>query len=354
MNTAPIVKKRIVCLFILIPLFIFVYSPSQAATDQENCMLCHQYPLLGTVDDNGTLRSFYVSEEHYASSVHVAIRCSECHRGITKIPHEKNTVIDCSAECHILEPTTGRPFTHKGTADVLRASIHGVDNSFVRKAVKEDFPECVSCHVNEKLSLRLESRKGLEALVMRQGQGRCQECHLNRYDYIDKGIVHVLRRTEDIKNQREVESMCFKCHNDPQINKRHEMINAVYSYRENYHGKTMLLGLESAPSCLDCHIKEGDSPHRMLSVKDPGSSTFPDYRGKMCSRADCHPTASLGMGRADIHYVLDMHKFRVQFWLMAFFTLLTIGSFVSLMIILIMELFRMIFPRFILFKRRQK
>jgi len=284
----------------------------------------------------------------------MAVRCSECHRGITKIPHEKNTVVDCSAECHVIEPTTGRPFTHKGTADILNSSIHGVNNTFVRNAVKDDFPECVSCHVNEKLSLQLESRKGLEMLVVQQGRARCQECHLNRYDYIDKGIIHVLRRTETIKKQLEVKMMCSKCHNDSQLNERHKMINAIYSYRENYHGKTMLLGLDSAPSCLDCHIKVGDSPHKILSVNDSSSSTFSDFRGKMCSRADCHPTASLGMGRTSIHYVLDMYKFPVQFWLMAFFTFLTVLSFVPLMVILVMELLRMIFPKFVLFKRRQK
>ena len=355
MYRAVIIKNRFADLLIFIPLFIFALcAPLDAATDQENCQLCHQYPLLGTIDDNGSLRSFYVSNEHYASSVHMAIRCSECHRGITKIPHEKNTVIDCSAECHIIEPTTGRPFTHKGTEDVLNSSIHNLNNEFVRNVIKEDFPECVSCHVNEKLSLRLESKKGMEALVMQQAKGRCQECHLNRYDYIDKGVVHILRRTEAVKSQSELEGMCSKCHNDAQLNERHKMINAVYSYRENYHGKTMLLGLETAPSCLSCHIKQGDSPHKILSVKDSGSSTFPDFRGKMCSRTDCHPTASLGMGRSSIHYVLDMHKFPVQFWLMAFFTFLTVLSFVPLMVILIMELLRIIFPKFVLFKRRQK
>ena len=347
------IKRQLVWFFLFSLVILFAASEKLfAASDQENCMLCHQYPLLGTVDDNGTFRSFYVSKEHYARSAHTDIRCSECHRGITKIPHEKGTVVDCASECHVLEPTTGRPFSHKGAQDAVNASMHGVSNKYIRSVVKEDAPECASCHIYEETSIRFTANAAIDPLVVEQGKGRCQECHLDRYGKIDKDIMHILRRTEKVNKGPGIVSMCTQCHNDEEFNKRHNVINAIYSYRENYHGKTMLLGLKTAPTCLDCHIKQGESPHKILSVKDPDSSTFPDFRGKMCSRSDCHPTASLGMGKASIHYIIDMHKFPVQFWLLFFFTLLTIGSFVSLMAIMIMELFRMIFPNFTIFKRR--
>jgi hypothetical protein len=359
MNAPYIVRKCLVC-SVLLFLFLFVfYSPAFAA-DQENCSLCHQYPLLGVVDDNGTFRSFYVDKELYAASMHAQIRCSECHKGITKLPHEKGTVVDCTVACHLIEPTSGRQFTHMGAENVIQASIHGGGNSFVRdpdkEAHKDDFPACLSCHMNEKFSFQLEFGEGFEDFIIAQSKGRCEECHLDRYNYINKNIVHVLRRSDKSRNQQKIEDMCIKCHNDAELNERHSLINAIFSYRQNYHGKTMILGLKTAPACIDCHVNAGDSPHRILSKRDPGSATHPDNRGKMCARIDCHPGASLGMGRSDIHWVLDMSKFPVHFWLMVFFTILTVGSFVSLMVILCMEMFRMIFPKFVIFDlfRRQK
>lgn len=338
-------------------LMMLAYSPAHAAADQENCMLCHQYPLLGVVDDNGSLHSYYVSDKQFASSVHADIMCSECHRGITKIPHEKNTVIDCTVACHILEPTTGRPFTHKTTDDILKTTIHNVENSHVRQKVAADFPQCVDCHKNEKMSVNIDSRKGMDALLMAQGKARCEECHQNRYDYVDRKMIHVLRRTEKPKSQQEIVDMCSKCHNDSELNKRHGLVNAVYSYRENYHGKTMVLGLEEAPSCIDCHVLEGQSPHNMLSVSDNKSATHPENRGTMCQRADCHPTASKGMGRSYIHWEIDKSRYPGQYWVLFGFTILTVASFLGLMLIMIMEMFRMIFPKvtiFTIFKRRSK
>lgn len=356
MNSTQRVKSSYVFLALSalsVVLMLFAFSPA-AQADQENCMLCHQYPLLGTVDDNGSLHSYYVSDKQFASSVHAEVMCSECHKGITKIPHEKNVKIDCTAACHITEPTTGRPFSHKITDDVIRSSIHGADNTHVRKKVVEDFPECTSCHANEKQVLRLESRRGMEELVMAEGKARCEECHLNRYDYVDRKMIHVLRRTEKPKTQQEIVNMCSGCHNDKEFNARHDLVNGVYSYRENYHGKTMVLGLPEAPSCIDCHIMEGDSPHNILSVSDNKSATNPENRGMMCKRADCHPTAAVGMGKSYIHWEIDSSKYPVQYWLMFGFTILTIASFLGLMVIMIMEMFRMMFPKFSFFKRREK
>jgi hypothetical protein len=279
--------------------------------------------------------------------------CSECHRGITKVPHEKDVKIDCTAACHVLEPTTGRPFSHKITDDIIKESIHGSENKHVREKVVEDFPECTSCHANEKQELVLTSRIGMEKLVMAEGKARCEDCHLNRYDYVDRKMIHVLRRTENPKSQQEIVDMCSECHNDPELNKRHGLVNAIWSYRENYHGKTMVLGLPEAPSCIDCHVVEGQSPHKILSVADNASATNKENRGVMCARADCHPTASLGMGNSYIHWEIDKSRYPVQYWLLFAFTILTVASFLGLMVIMVMEMFRMIFPKFTIIKQRR-
>lgn len=352
-------SRKLLILFFLSISFFFFFSfinPNISyAADQENCMFCHQYPLLGTVDDNATFKSFYVNEDHYSGSVHQKLSCSECHKGITKIPHEKNLTISCTNECHITEPSLGRKYSHNLIAEELKGSIHNIDNRYVKdKSNPKDFPECVSCHKNTENKLVIASRRNAEYVVIQEAEGKCFDCHTTLNDFAKKNLVHVLRRSEGSYTQQDILAMCVSCHNDKALNERHKMVNAVYSYLENYHGKTMELGLENAPSCIDCHIKLGESPHAIKSSSDPDSSTYLSNRGKTCVRADCHPNASLGMGKSDIHIVAtDMSKFPIQFWLLAFFTFLTVGSFVPLMLILILELVRMIFPKFTIMKNKR-
>jgi hypothetical protein len=349
MNSAQRIKSY--CFFFAVPvlvamLMVFAYSPATAsAADQENCMFCHQYPLLGVVDDSGALQSFFVSENQWAMSVHAGLLCTDCHREVTKIPHNtKDKRVDCTAACHnIIEPATGRPFSHQSSADALAKSIHSVDNAHVRNRVAADFPTCTSCHRNDPNSVSVVPRTwpGMSDVVLNLGRARCEECHQNRYDFVDRTLVHAIRRTERPRTPQQIVDMCSPCHNNAELNARHGLVNAIWSYRENYHGKTMILGLEAAPSCMDCHLLEGNSSHGILSVKDPNSATHPNNRGTMCSRADCHPGTNM---RSYIHWEIDFKRYPVQYVLLVAFTILTVASFLGLMVIMVMEMFRMIFP----------
>jgi len=55
-----------------------VFAENQAP-DEENCIMCHKYPGLSLVDENGYLRLFYIDQDAYKHSVHSKVKCSGCH-----------------------------------------------------------------------------------------------------------------------------------------------------------------------------------------------------------------------------------------------------------------------------------
>ncbi len=289
-------------------------------------------------------------------SVHADLQCSECHTGISKVPHERNLEVNCTNQCHMDEPAVGRKYSHKNIEETIKDSAHSPLYKYVRaKGDASDFPTCVSCHKNEENKVVITSRRNLEHVVMEEARGKCFDCHTDLNSFVSKNLVHVLRMTEGTYSQKEIMDMCVSCHNDKALNERHKMVNAIYSYLENYHGKTMVLGLPDAPSCIDCHVKLGESAHSIKSSADPDSATNAANRGLTCVRADCHPNASTGLGKSYIHVVpTDRERFPIQFFLLAFFTVLTVVSFVSLMLVLILELIRMIFPNFTIFRKPEE
>ena len=80
------------------------------ASDVGNCLLCHKYPGLSRVDENGKFRLFYVNESVFMTSVHAKVPCEGCHTDIKKIPHDPAKKVDCLTECHIIEPSSEQKF----------------------------------------------------------------------------------------------------------------------------------------------------------------------------------------------------------------------------------------------------
>ena len=63
-------------------LFFFALASSVLAADIGNCLLCHKYPGISRVDENGNLRLFYVNEDIFNNSVHAKVNCEGCHKDI--------------------------------------------------------------------------------------------------------------------------------------------------------------------------------------------------------------------------------------------------------------------------------
>ena len=57
-------------------LFAAFLMPSISySADIGNCLLCHKYPGLSRVDENGNFRLLYVNENIFNKSVHAKVKC---------------------------------------------------------------------------------------------------------------------------------------------------------------------------------------------------------------------------------------------------------------------------------------
>jgi len=348
---------RILCLAAVMVFSIFLSfgtSNAQVITDDENCMMCHKYPGLTRVSDEGYLRLFYVDSERYTHSVHTKVKCSGCHADVKEIPHKEAKRVDCATECHIKESGSEKPFSHKKILADLQTSIHNPENKYVRAKIEEDFPTCTDCH-NNPLYRFLDN--DVETLDDARHQNKvfqkCSVCHdSNTTDY-QYFFNHVTHRIKDLQPSEDVVKTCSKCHSKIEMAEKHKLKNAAATYRDTFHGKAVEFGLDNAPTCVDCHVKTGDSSHKIMSYKSPESATYEDNRYLACKDADCHPNPGKEFGMIRMHTVIDRDIYPIEYYTALGFTVLTIGAFYPLLGLMILEMIRELFPNFS-FRRKKK
>ncbi|WP_022850482.1 cytochrome c [Limisalsivibrio acetivorans] len=334
-------------LFITALLISAVTAGAQTFTpDDENCMMCHKYPGLSRVSDEGELRVFYVNSERYDHSVHTRVKCSGCHTDIKEIPHKEAEPVNCTTECHITEAGSAKPFSHKQAEKALMESIHNPENPNVRAKIVEDFPDCKDCHNNP--VFRFNPDEVYEISDSRDPSeiyNKCETCHEDNIDY-KYFFNHVSHRMKNLKHDESSIATCSECHSKQEMAEKHKLKNAAGTYLDTFHGKAIGFGFENAPTCIDCHVKTGDSVHRIMSQKNPESAIFEGERYKTCQDPRCHPTAKKGFGEIRMHVAIDKDLYPIEFYVALAFTVLTLGVFFPLVGLLILELIREIFPNF--------
>ena len=323
---------------------IFGTTDSVLANDIGNCLLCHKYPGLSRVDEDGKFRLLYVNEDVFNKSIHAKVKCEGCHSDVKKIPHDPVKKVDCLSQCHIIEPTSEKKFTHKGVDEFLAASVHGkYDKNGQLKKHPEDLPTCKSCHENP-MYRPLSFFKHVRYGISEQALGRCRVCH-KKDDFIFTFYNHVTTRLHTTRNPKNVADVCEKCHDDPAVMARHDLtVKAVESYTRTFHGKAAELLSESTPNCLDCHVNKGQSVHQMLSAKDRASITNRKNRLQACTNMECHPNATSKLADYNVHPAFSFKKNPWQFGFTAFFIFLAGGTLLPLMGLMFMDLIRRIFP----------
>ncbi len=335
-------------------LFITFAMLSKAeAADIGNCLLCHKYPGLSRVDEDGNFRLLYVNEDIFNKSVHAKVKCEGCHPDINKIPHESAKKVDCLTQCHIIEPSSEKKFSHKDVAIFLAASVHAkLDPKGQSKKYPEDIPTCKDCHENplyRPLSFFKRVRPGISEAAI----GRCRVCHKSD-EFIFRFYNHVTTRLHKIRNPRNIAEVCAKCHDDPEVVARHNLTTrAAFSYGETFHGKAAHFLDERIPDCLDCHVKPGESVHQMLSHSDPNSITHPNNKLNSCSNMDCHPKATPKLANYNAHAEFNLAQNPIQYYFQVFFITLTGGTLLPLMGFIFLDLIRRLFPHAAL-KRSKK
>lgn len=334
-------------------LFLFSIPADVFSADIGNCLLCHKYPGLSRIDEEGKLRLLFVNESIFNNSVHAKVKCGDCHTDIKKIPHEPAKKVDCLTECHIIEPASEKKFSHKDVKTFLEKSVHGkIDIAGKSKKYVKDLPTCKSCHDNplyRPLSFYKMVRPGISEAAM----GRCRVCHKTD-DFIFRFYNHITTRLHKIRSPKNIAEMCGRCHNDPNIAARHQLPTQVVSaYGETFHGKAASFLSERVPDCLDCHVRLGESVHQMLSHENQFSPTYENNKSTICSRLECHPKASPKLASYKVHPVFDRQQSPKQFYFRTFFIILTGGTLLPLMGIMFLELTRRLFPN-LTFNRKGK
>jgi len=332
---------------------IIVITSNSCALDDENCLLCHKYRTLSRVDEKGKTRLYYINDSLFHSSVHGKIKCSECHSGITKIPHEENTKVNCLNECHINEPTQDKKFSHKSVAEVIMNSVHSKTYKYLNNPNSDYFPSCTDCH-NNPLFKPIQIFKH----ITDEGQSpkalaRCSLCHKNT-NFIKYFYNHVTHRLKQSKDSPEIIRMCENCHSRKDMYIKHKLKNAISTYKDTFHGKAIEFNYNGTPDCIDCHVKENESAHAIKSHKDKDSSVNPNNRWKTCARKSCHPKAEPGIANVRMHVVIDKDKYPYEYYTALGFTALTLGAYTPLAILLILELIRDIFPNLSLRRRKRR
>lgn len=339
---------------IFVLLTIYFMPVRVFGADAGNCLVCHKYPGLSRVGENGEMRLLFVNEEIYSKTVHGKVKCEGCHTDITKIPHEPAKPVDCLVLCHIIEPTSEQKFSHKSVATSLEDSVHsktGKDGK--EKPFSEDMPTCKDCHDNP-MFRPLAFVKKVRPGVAEDALGRCRVCHTQE-EFITRFYNHITTRLHKSRSPLNIAESCARCHDDKELVARHKLsTSAGGSYGQTFHGKAANLLDESVPDCLDCHVPKGKSVHQMYGNDDSRATTHKENRGQICNSVDCHPGASTDFANYKVHAEFDKNSNPVIYWFTTFFIVLTGGTLLPLMAILFLDLLRRLFPNASFSRRKEK
>lgn len=311
--------------------------------DEENCLFCHGYRGLSYINKEGKFKLLYITEDLYVNSPHGNLRCTDCHVDIEKFPHGETRKVDCMLICHMTEPSSGKQFSHKKVGDLLSRSAHSsTETDGTPKEHAFDYPDCKTCHQDplyRPLAFLKQERPGLAEKTIE----RCSICHENK-DFMRKFYNHFTSRMQKQRSPKELVEMCSECHANTPMMKRHDLENVVGSYLETMHGKAIFLGNELAADCTDCHVLPGESIHSIHSYKNPQSAAYKSNIYKTCSASECHPDAALNLSGYKAHVIVVPHKNPLEFYVVLFFVLLTLGCFIPLMLFTVLDMLRNIFP----------
>ena len=319
--------------------------------DPENCLSCHKFRGLSRLDtETGELRLFFCSAEYYAKrqGPHSRLRCTACHEAeeYKEIPHDPQTRVDCAQTCHIV-PESGveLEFSHRSVAETLDRSSHAdalLDElTWEEPLLREGQSNCLFCHdqpVFRAPSITHRTHRGFDPTA------RCDTCHGDDLPVqVDYYLNHVTSRMQPARPVVQLVQVCAVCHSDRAVVDQMESHDAVASYLHSFHGKASLLGSEETATCVDCHAHESGNVHMMLSADEEHSSTHEDRIGDTCRTADCHQASAPGLSSAAVHLEIDPGARTIEFYVAAFFILLTAGVMSLYFFLIILELFNSAF-----------
>jgi hypothetical protein len=281
-----------------------------AFLDEESCLMCHQFDGLAFAEAaTAEVRHFEVDPDLWGQSVHGGVACRDCHRDVRELPHDPVKPVECGVTCHVIDPSTNRPFTHAPEIERFRASVHGrgaEDDPFT-----SDRPTCLDCHSN-RLFAAHEGAWGATDELVSETLVRCRGCH-QEDEWSAYVLMHVMHRMRRRRPPDEVVRLCTRCHEDAERMARHGLV-PMWNFRDSFHWRMILLGDPDAPDCLSCHVPVGFSSHEIHPVEHDLSATNRQNLRRTCSNPGgaqrCHPGATTAFAEARIHFT-DRQAFEI-------------------------------------------
>jgi sulfite reductase (NADPH) flavoprotein alpha-component len=309
----------------LLFLFASTLLASPRYSDPEGCLSCHAYQGLNFIDDQGVFRSASIDSNHYASSLHGSVPCKDCHRKVVDYPHKvENTEVDCSASCHIEEPSEGVKYSHNVIHEEMDKSVHAdgwykglTGGNRLEELVTEQDPSCRRCHSNTAYIAAAQLDKFKAAFD--HAETECGNCHQGKA-WMGQFGGHILRRFVGRRwNNIENNQFCIQCHGDIKAmqdvqqedlktQKKHppsqRFIQSSKSYRKTLHGRLIDANSDFGASCIDCHAPDGWK-HEIRAYTDKKSASHPDNLAASCGQSNCHAYAKKpgneGFTMTDMH-----------------------------------------------------
>jgi len=339
--------------FLLTIISLVLISPELYAGDELNCVLCHKHRGLSRIDENGEFRLFYINQELFESGPHRRNKCKDCHTDIDRIPHKPAKKVDCTQQCHIVEPSGHKKFSHKHVAKILAKSVHGkLDENGKPKEYAEDYPQCKDCH-DQPLYRPFSFYKGEKVGgISKRSISRCKSCHTSG-NFAEDFYEHVTTRLHKSRYSVETIEVCAKCHQNKAFQERHKLDDVITSYKETFHGKMVILGSERTPDCIDCHVVAGENTHLIESKDTLTSAVNKNNLSTTCRASGCHEKAAAQITSFQTHVTYDREKYPMQFYMLLFFKALMALILYFFLTLIFFELLRRLFPKFSFFKEKK-
>jgi len=251
-----------------------VVSVAGAQEDSE-CMFCHGDATMKVTHEDGSVRSVYLDEEVYKTSVHANEGCISCHVDVEETPHppdlEPVNCGNCHLELEAYEKSIhGQRLLNKDSDVNGCTDCHGVHDILkstdpLSRTHPANLPAtCGRCHSNPDLAKRhmisvVDPSQGylksIHAAEVKKGDldaASCNSCH---------GAHEILPSFEPESRvyRRNIAETCGQCHK-----------NEVEEYKKSIHGRAFAAGIKDAPTCNDCH-----GEHDISGPKSTSSNVNP-------------------------------------------------------------------------------
>ncbi len=159
--------------------------------------------------------------------------------------------------------------------------------------------DCLSCHSNPNLNVKLQSGETLSLFVDEQhftdsvhGQKNCTDCHTDILGYPHPAVTFQDRRDVTLQLNR----ACQQCH-----------ANEYTKAQDSVHAKQLAAGNRNAATCTDCHTAHEVTPPDQPRSRIPQtcaqchSAIFAEYQSSI------HGSAVLNDGNPDTPTCVDCH-----------------------------------------------